>query len=96
LKNQAWVSPSTNSTADGSLYLSILDLAKWDAALYSDQLLKQSSREKIWTPAKLSDGTTKDYGFGWHLPSFMADAWLFHGGAWQALRVTSFAFWIRI
>ena len=63
LKNQTWVSPATNSTADGSLYLSILDLAKWDAALYSDRLLTQSSREKIWTRVRLSDGTTKDLWF---------------------------------
>jgi len=32
LKNQEWVSPTLNTTADGSLYFSILDLAKWDAA----------------------------------------------------------------
>ncbi len=43
LKNQEWVSPSTNTTADGSLYFTILDLAKWDAALYTDRPLKQSS-----------------------------------------------------
>ncbi|HEY9503246.1 MAG TPA: serine hydrolase domain-containing protein, partial [Pyrinomonadaceae bacterium] len=41
LKNQEWVSPSTNSTADGSLYFSILDLVKWDAALYTDTQLTQ-------------------------------------------------------
>jgi CubicO group peptidase (beta-lactamase class C family) len=86
LKNQEWVSPATNSTADGSLYFSILDLAKWDAALYSDKLLTQSSREKIWTPAKLSDGTTKDYGFGWHLGEFFGHRVVFHGGAWQGFK----------
>jgi CubicO group peptidase (beta-lactamase class C family) len=32
-KNQEWVSPSLNTTADGSLYLTVLDMAKWDAAL---------------------------------------------------------------
>ena len=37
LKNQEWVSPTLNTTADGSLYFSILDLAKWDAALYTEQ-----------------------------------------------------------
>jgi CubicO group peptidase (beta-lactamase class C family) len=67
LKNQEWVSPSTNSTADGSLYLSILDMAKWDGALYTDTPLTQASRNRIWTPAQLSDGTTKGYGFGWHI-----------------------------
>ena len=86
LKNQAWVSPSTNSTADGSLYFSILDLAKWDAALYSDQLLTSSSRERIWTPARLTGGTTKDYGFGWHLASLHGRRVVFHGGAWQGFK----------
>lgn len=86
LKNQEWVSPSTNSTADGSYYFSILDLAKWDAALYTDKPLTQSSRDKIWTPAKLRDGTTKDYGFGWHLGNYHGQRLVFHGGAWQGFK----------
>jgi CubicO group peptidase (beta-lactamase class C family) len=86
LKNQEWVSPSTNSTADGSYYFSILDLAKWDAALYTDTPLTQSSLEKIWTPAKLRDGTTKDYGFGWHLGNYHEHRLAFHGGAWQGFK----------
>lgn len=86
LKNQEWVSPSTNSTADGSLYLSILDLAKWDASLYTDKLLTQASREKIWTAARLSDGTTKDYGFGRHLGVYHGQRLVFHGGAWQGFK----------
>src|SRR6185503_16097419 len=86
LKNQEWVSPSTNSTADGSYYVSILDLAKWDAALYTDKPLTRSSRDKIWTPAKLRDGTTKDYGFGWHLGNYHGHRLVFHGGAWQGFK----------
>ncbi|HSE18286.1 MAG TPA: serine hydrolase domain-containing protein [Pyrinomonadaceae bacterium] len=86
LQNQAWVSPSMNSTADGSLYFSILDIAKWDAALYSDQPLTRSSREKIWTPAKLTGGTSKDYGFGWHLAELHGRRLAFHGGAWQGFK----------
>jgi CubicO group peptidase (beta-lactamase class C family) len=35
LKNQNWVSPTLNTTADGALYLTIYDMAKWDAALYT-------------------------------------------------------------
>jgi hypothetical protein len=86
LKNQEWVSPSTNSTADGSLYLSILDLAKWDAALYTDRPLTQASRDQIWSAVKLSDGTTKDYGFGWHLGQYHGHRLVFHGGAWQGFK----------
>ena len=76
-------SPSTNSTADGSLYFSILDMAKWDAALYTDTPLTQASRNKIWTPARLSDGTTKGYGFGWHILDLHGHRLIVHGGAWQ-------------
>ena len=86
LKNQEWVSPSTNSTADGSLYFSILDLAKWDAALYTDTPLTEASRSKTWTPAQLSDGTTKGYGFGWHILDLHGHRLIVHGGAWQGFK----------
>jgi D-alanyl-D-alanine carboxypeptidase len=86
LKNQEWVSPSTNSTADGSLYFSILDLAKWDAALYTDKPLKQSSLKDIWTPAMLNDGRKKGYGFGWHTDTIHNRRLTFHGGAWQGFK----------
>ena len=86
LKNQQWVSPSTNSTADGSLYFSILDLAKWDAALYTDSPLKQSSLDQIWTPVKLSDGKQKGYGFGWFTDRIHNRRIVFHGGAWQGFK----------
>ena len=86
LKNQEWVSPSTNSTADGSLYFTILDLAKWDAALYTDRPLKQSTLAQIWTPASLNDGTRKAYGFGWHTDQLHNRRIVFHGGAWQGFK----------
>jgi CubicO group peptidase (beta-lactamase class C family) len=86
LKNQEWVSPSTNTTADGSLYFTILDLAKWDAALYTDKLLKQSSLAQMWTSAKLTDGKTKDYGFGWHTTRIGNRRVVHHGGAWQGFK----------
>ncbi|HVE55334.1 MAG TPA: serine hydrolase domain-containing protein [Pyrinomonadaceae bacterium] len=86
LKNQEWVSPSTNTTADGSLYFTILDLAKWDAALYTDQPLKQSTLAQIWTPVKLNDGSEKAYGFGWHTVEFKGRRLIYHGGAWQGFK----------
>jgi CubicO group peptidase (beta-lactamase class C family) len=56
VKNQEWVSPSVDTTADGSLYFSILDLAKWDAALYTDRLLTKSSLTQMWTVTPLRTG----------------------------------------
>ena len=86
LKNQEWVSPSTNTTADGSLYFTVLDLAKWDAALYTDKPLKQSSLAQMWTPVRLDDGTRKAYGFGWHTDDIHHHRIVFHGGAWQGFK----------
>lgn len=86
LKNQEWVSPSTNTTADGSLYFTILDLAKWDAALYSNKPLKQSSLAQMWTPVRLADGKRKAYGFGWHTDEIHKRRIVFHGGAWQGFK----------
>lgn len=86
LANQEWVSPSVNTTADGSLYLTVLDMAKWDAALSTGKLLDRSSLEQIWAPARLSAGTTYPYGFGWHSGYVRGHRAVFHGGAWQGFQ----------
>ena len=49
----------------GSLASSVDDLAKWDAALYTDKLVKQTTLKRAWIPYKLKDGTDKHYGYGW-------------------------------
>lgn len=88
LKNQEWVSPTLNTTADGSLYFSILDLAKWDAALYTEKLLKRASLEQMWTVAKLSNGQPNigHYGFGWSIETKNGHHVVQHQGAWQGFK----------
>ena len=88
LKNQEWVSPTLNTTADGALYFSILDLAKWDAALYTEKLLKRGSLDQMWTVAKLKNGepNSGSYGFGWSVLNKNGHHVLDHGGAWQGFR----------
>jgi CubicO group peptidase (beta-lactamase class C family) len=85
LKNQEWVSPSANSTADGSLYFTVLDLAKWDAALYSEKILKESSKRQMWTVTTLLDGKPNrgHYGFGWFVESQNGHRVVEHDGRWQ-------------
>jgi hypothetical protein len=85
LKNQGWVSPTFNSTADGVLYFSVLDMAKWDAVLYGTQLLKQSSLDRIWTVYPLNDGKPNfaGYGFGWMMGQQNDHKRVEHGGAWE-------------
>jgi CubicO group peptidase (beta-lactamase class C family) len=88
LKNQEWVAPMVNTTADGSLYFSILDLAKWDAALYSEKLLKRSTLDEMWTPVKLKSGETNKagYGFGWEIGERHGHHVVSHTGAWQGFK----------
>ena len=52
LKNQNWVSPSMNTTADGSLYLTVLDVMKWDDAL-------------MWTTERRTAGTVRAFCGSW-------------------------------
>src|SRR5580700_1589953 len=85
LKNQEWVSPTFNSTADGTLYFNVVDLAKWDEALYTTRLLKQSSLDRIWTVYPLNDGKPNPagYGFAWMIGDQNGHKRIGHGGAWQ-------------
>jgi CubicO group peptidase (beta-lactamase class C family) len=83
LKNQEWVSPTMNSTGDGSLYLTVYDLAKWDASLYAEKILKRSSLDQMWTPVTLNDGKTHPYGFGWFVVEVRGHRLIHHGGSWQ-------------
>ena len=86
LKNQEWVSPALNTTADGSLYFTVLDMAKWDAALYGEKILKKSSLDQMWTAAPLNNGKTHPYGFGWGLDEAQGRRLVQHGGAWQGFK----------
>ena len=85
LKNQDWVSPTFNSTADGTLYFTVLDLEKWDAALYTETLLKRSSLNEMWTVMKLNNGKPNkaNYGFAWEITEINGHKVIEHGGAWQ-------------
>jgi CubicO group peptidase (beta-lactamase class C family) len=85
LKNQEWVSPTLNSTADGALYFTVEDLQKWDAALYTEKLLKKASLDRMWTVEKLNNGQPNkaNYGFAWEINNVNGHRVIEHGGAWQ-------------
>lgn len=70
----------------GAFISTVLDLAKWDAALYGDQILKKSSREAMWSPVKLNSGTTHPYGFGWELGKVGERRIVRHGGSLPGFR----------
>ncbi|MEM8489096.1 MAG: serine hydrolase, partial [Bacteroidota bacterium] len=67
---------------------SVHDMAKWDAALYSDKLLPSKAKSLMWTPVQLPDGTPTtlswgdnvDYGMGWEVLSYRGRRLQTHSG----------------
>ncbi|MGZ3443829.1 MAG: serine hydrolase, partial [Polyangia bacterium] len=51
--------------AAGSLVSSVDDLALWDRAIRDGKLLARASWARVFTAAKLKDGSSTGYGFGW-------------------------------
>lgn len=60
--------------AAGSLYSTVHDLYRWDRALNTDKVLKQASREKMWTPVK------NNYAYGWSIGEAHKHKQIAHGG----------------
>jgi CubicO group peptidase (beta-lactamase class C family) len=86
VKNQEWVAPGQNTVAEGALYLSVLDLAKWDAALYGDSLFARATKGLMWSPTRLNDGRMVSYGLGWFLQEEPGRRAVEHDGEWQGFR----------
>src|SRR6187455_915999 len=56
-----------NRKGPGRISSTATDLLKWDKALYTNKLIKQSTLQEAFTPMKLDDGSFSNYGFGWTL-----------------------------
>jgi CubicO group peptidase (beta-lactamase class C family) len=65
---------------DRGILSTVLDLAKWDAALATDRILTASSKQAMWAPVKLNDGSTFDYGLGWFLGTVNGHKHVSHPG----------------
>ncbi len=70
----------TQPHAAGALVSTVDDLAAWDAALYTEKLVKQASLEKAWTPYVLANGKATTYGYGWSVSSLRGRKTVEHGG----------------
>ncbi len=86
VKNQSWVSPSLNTTADGSLYFSVRDVLAWDATIRARTLLKPESWVTVFKPAALNSGKTYPYAFGWFLDERGGAPLHHHRGSWQGFK----------
>lgn len=69
---------------DKNIYASISDMQKFEAALWNDDLLSQSSLKEIWTPA--SPGRSYNYGLGWRVRVLEEEQIPYHFGWWRGFR----------
>jgi len=85
-ENNRWTRTDQSLTSavlgDGGIYSSIDDLAKWDAALYDNRLLRPESLRAAFTPATKTDDPAVQYGFGWR----MTGESLWHSGETMGFR----------
>lgn len=79
LMNRDATQPSSTLGAGGILS-SVHDMAKWDEALYGDQLLSEASKSVMWAPAVLPNGDDTGYGFGWSVGQYRGHRSVGHGG----------------
>ena len=82
--NHVWVNRDSDLTeifSAGAIASTVVDLAKWNAALDGERLLSAASKAQMWTPVKLNDGKTKTYGFGWNIVTTEGHKNIGHGGS---------------
>jgi CubicO group peptidase (beta-lactamase class C family) len=56
-----------NRKGPGRVSSTAADLLKWDRALYTNRLVRQSTLAEAFRPMVLRDGTVSNYGFGWQI-----------------------------
>lgn len=65
----------------GALLSTVLDLARWDAALNTEVPLTRQSREKMWTPVIATGSGDATYGLGWQMGVRGGRRTIHHGGS---------------
>ncbi len=67
---------------DKGIYSTSEDVLKWDQALYTDKLVKQSTLKEAFTPHSRWVNE-HNYGYGWRLTIFDHDTLVYHDGWWH-------------
>lgn len=67
----------------GRLFSTAEDLLKWDRALYSNQILTNSDKEKVFSNNLINNNKKTNYGYGWMIDNNTEYGKIaYHGGRW--------------
>jgi CubicO group peptidase (beta-lactamase class C family) len=75
---------------DGGIFSNIIDLFKWNEALYTEKLVKRETLKEAFKPYVLNDGSVGDYGFGWNVSEIDSNKIVDHSGSWTGFRTHMF------
>ncbi len=70
---------STIAYSAGAIYSTVDDLAKWERAIYTDEILKPASWKATFTPQK------NNYGYGWNIDTLYKKTFTAHSGGIHGL-----------
>ena len=73
--------------AAGALYSTVIDLYKWDRALYTEKLISKAALDRMFTPVESKGGlgeasapSKNNYGYGWMINTVAGRKSIHHGG----------------
>lgn len=75
--------PIKRITTAADFVSTVVDLAKYDAAIDRHLFIKKETQEKAWTPAISNDGQTLPYGLGWFVQNYQGVKLVWHNGQWS-------------
>jgi CubicO group peptidase (beta-lactamase class C family) len=71
-------------SGDKGIYSTIDDMFKWDQALYTEKIVKQSTLDEAFTPASYDYKHDSEYGYGWRISTLEnGDKIVYHAGLWR-------------
>jgi hypothetical protein len=74
--------PPLGISASAGLISTVIDLAKYDAAVDRHCLLHKATQERVFTPAVSNDGRSLPYGLGWFIQRHRGLKLVWHYGYW--------------
>lgn len=75
--------PVQGDGAAGGVISTVLDLARFDIALDTGELVSENSRNLMMAPIQSFDGSTLPYGLGWYVQDYQGHRLVWHSGWWN-------------